>query len=80
MTLAEHATFGLAGGVHTADLGKALRAATAIQAGTVWVNHFGPNTDPNAPMGGYKQSGFGKDFGLLGLDKFLKTKNIAIAF
>lgn len=80
LRLADHPTFGLAGGVHTASLDKALKAAIAIQAGTVWVNHFGPNTDPNAPMGGYKQSGFGKDFGLLGLDKFLKTKNIAITF
>lgn len=78
MILADHPTFGLAAGVHTRDIGKALRAARALQAGTVWVNHFGPNTEPNAPMGGYKQSGFGKDFGVLGMDKFLKTKNIAI--
>jgi aldehyde dehydrogenase (NAD+) len=80
LALADHPVFGLAGGVHTADLGRALRAATAIQAGTVWINQFGPNTDPNHPMGGYKQSGFGKDFGTAGMDKFLKTKNIAIAF
>ena len=80
LALADHPTYGLAGGVHTADLQKALRASMAIQAGTIWVNHFGPNTDPNAPMGGYKQSGFGKDCGLMGLDKFLKTKNIAITF
>ncbi|WP_223262753.1 aldehyde dehydrogenase family protein [Sphingobium sp. SCG-1] len=80
LALADHPTFGLAGGVHTSNLQKALQAANAIQAGTVWVNHFGPNTDPNAPMGGYKQSGFGKDFGVMGLNKFLKTKNIAITF
>lgn len=80
LALADHPIFGLAAGVHTRDIGKALLAARTLQAGTVWVNHFGPNTDPNAPMGGYKQSGFGKDFGVLGMDKFLKTKNIAIKF
>lgn len=80
LQLADHAVYGLAGGVHTTDIGKAFRAARAIQAGTVWVNCFGPNTDPNAPMGGYKQSGFGKDFGVLGMDKYLKTKNIQIKF
>ena len=80
LRLADHPSFGLAGGVHTADLGKAFRAARAIQAGTVWVNGFGPNPDPNAPMGGYKQSGFGKDFGVLGMEKFFKLKNIAIHF
>lgn len=41
-------------------------------------DHFGPKTEPNAPMGGYEQSGFGKDYGVLGMDEFLKTKNIAI--
>jgi aldehyde dehydrogenase (NAD+) len=80
MRLADHPSYGLAAGVFTSDVGKALSAARALQAGTVWVNQFGPNTDPNAPMGGYKQSGFGKDFGVLGMDKFLKTKNIAIRF
>ncbi|MBL0420037.1 aldehyde dehydrogenase family protein [Ramlibacter sp. AW1] len=77
LRLADHPSYGLAGGVHTRDIAKALKAARAIQAGTVWVNHYGPNTDPNQPMGGYKQSGFGKDFGVMGLEKFLKTKNIA---
>ena len=78
LQLADHPTYGLAAGVHTRDIGKALTAARSLQAGTVWVNQFGPNTDPNAPMGGYKQSGFGKDFGVLGMDKYLKAKNIAI--
>ncbi len=80
LQLADHEHFGLAAGVHTGDVGKAFRAARAIQAGTVWINCFGPNTDPNAPMGGYKQSGFGKDFGVLGMDKFLKIKNIQFKY
>ena len=80
LRLADHAVFGLGGGVHTRDIGKAFRAARSIQAGTVWINCFGPNTDLNAPMGGYKQSGFGKDFGLPGMDKFLKTKNIQVKY
>lgn len=78
LALADHPTFGLAGAVHTKDIRKALRAVRSIQAGTVWVNTYGPNPEPNAPMGGYKQSGFGKDFGILSLDKFFKTKHVAI--
>jgi len=78
LALADHEVFGLAGGVHTRDISKALRAARSIQAGTVWVNTYGPNSEPNAPMGGYRQSGFGKDFGLMSLEKFYKTKHIAV--
>ncbi len=78
LTLADHPVYGLAGAVHTSDINKALRAARSIQAGTVWVNHYGPTPDVVSPMGGYKQSGFGKDLGVSGLEKYLRTKNIWI--
>jgi aldehyde dehydrogenase (NAD+) len=78
LTLADHPIYGLAGAVHTADINKALRAARSIQAGTVWVNHYGPTPDVVSPMGGYKQSGFGKDLGVGGLEKYLRTKNVWI--
>jgi aldehyde dehydrogenase (NAD+) len=80
LTLAEHPVYGLASGVYTSDIAKAMRAARVIQAGTVWINHYGPVADINAPMGGYKQSGFGKDFGVAGLMKYLKSKNVSVRF
>jgi aldehyde dehydrogenase (NAD+) len=76
LALADHPIYGLAGAVHTKDIDKAFRAARSMQAGTVWINHYGPTSDLAAPMGGYKQSGFGKDLGVSGLDKYLKTKNV----
>ena len=78
IALADHPAYGLAGGVHTADINKALRAAQSIQAGTIWVNDYGPTPDVVTPFGGYKQSGFGKDFGVQGLLKFLHSKTIWI--
>jgi aldehyde dehydrogenase (NAD+) len=75
LALADHAEYGLAAGVHTANLAAAVRCSHALQAGTVWVNHFGP-TDISSPVGGYKRSGFGKDFGTEGLQKYFKTKHV----
>ena len=54
--------FGLASGVITRDLSKALYVTEKLQAGTVFVNTYN-KTDVAAPFGGFKQSGFGKDLG-----------------
>lgn len=54
--------FGLASGVFTKDISKALYVADNIQAGTCFVNTYN-KTDVAAPFGGFKQSGFGKDLG-----------------
>jgi len=76
LELANHPVYGLAAAVHTADMGKALTAARAIEAGVVWVNHYGPTADVNNPVAPYKQSGTGVDGGVAGLAKFQKIKNI----
>lgn len=55
--------YGLAAGVFTRDIGKALHVSDRLLAGTVFVNTYN-KTDVAAPFGGYKQSGFGKDLGL----------------
>jgi aldehyde dehydrogenase (NAD+) len=77
IALADHPIYGLAGAVHTNDINKALLAAKSIPAGTVWVNTFA-ELSLNAPFGGYKQSGFGRDYGMTGLSKYMNTKTIHI--
>lgn len=54
--------FGLASGVFTQDINKALKASEKLEAGTVFVNTYN-KTDVASPFGGFKQSGFGKDLG-----------------
>ena len=77
LILAEHCDYGLGAALYTRDLATAMRSSRAIKAGTVWINHFGVN-DIIAPVGGYKKSGFGKDFGLEGLLKYTHTKSISV--
>lgn len=54
--------FGLASGVFTNDIRKAMYVSDKLEAGTVFVNTYN-KTDVAAPFGGFKQSGFGKDLG-----------------
>ena len=54
--------YGLASGVFTADISKALRVSDGLDAGTVFINTYN-KTDVAAPFGGFKMSGFGKDLG-----------------
>lgn len=78
LRLADHPTYGLAAGLHTSDLDRALRVAKRLQAGTLWVNCYGRGADMTAPFGGYKQSGNGKDLGRNGFDKYFRTKSVWI--
>ena len=50
-------------------------AAKAIRAGTVWVNSYN-SYDSGAPFGGFKASGFGRDWGREALDGYLETKTV----
>lgn len=63
LALADHPTYGLAAGLYTQDLARALRITRRLQAGTIWVNRYGRSRDHILPTGGYKQSGIGKDLG-----------------
>lgn len=78
LALAEHPTYGLAAGVHTADLGRALRLTRALEAGTVWVNRYGRSHDWIIPTGGYKRSGIGKDLGRAAFEANLRSKSVLI--
>lgn len=74
---ANNTNFGLAASIWTENLGRAHRVAGAINAGAVWVNSFGV-FDPNLPFGGFKESGWGREFGPEGIDAFLESKATSI--
>jgi aldehyde dehydrogenase (NAD+) len=76
LQLAAHPLYGLSAGIHTRDIDKAFAAARGIEAGTIWVNAYGRGDDVISPFGGFKQSGFGKDFGVAAFDKYRRTKNV----
>jgi aldehyde dehydrogenase (NAD+) len=78
LALASHEKYGLASGVHTADLSRALRAMRSIEAGTVWINRYGRTSDFVIPTGGYKQSGLGKDLGRQAFEANLRFKSVLI--
>jgi len=74
---ANSTNYGLASGVLTNNINNALTFANAVEAGSVWVNCYDA-VAPQAPFGGYKQSGFGRELGEDGLAGYLETKAIAI--
>jgi acyl-CoA reductase-like NAD-dependent aldehyde dehydrogenase len=70
-----HTSYGLAAAVWTRDVSKALKAAKAIRAGTVWVNAYNL-FDAALPFGGFKESGFGREMGSVGLDNYTEVKTV----
>jgi succinate-semialdehyde dehydrogenase/glutarate-semialdehyde dehydrogenase len=70
--------FGLASYLFTQDLDRALRVAERIEAGMVGIN-TGLISNPAAPFGGVKASGFGREGGFEGIEEYLETKYVGIA-
>lgn len=79
LALADHPTYGLAAGIFTRDLSRAVRVTRRLQAGTVWVNRYSRSRDHILPTGGYKRSGIGKDLGREAYHANRKSKSVLIS-
>ncbi len=73
--LANDTIYGLAGGVFTSDGAKARRVIRRLRAGITWINTYHP-TFNEAPWGGYKQSGIGRELGTYGYEAYTEVKQI----
>ena len=77
LRLANATPYGLSGSIWSRDIGKALRSAKALQAGVISVNS-NSSVHTEAPFGGYKMSGIGRELGMSALDLYTETKNVFI--
>ena len=78
IALGNDIVFGLAAGVWTSDIGRALRMSEKLKAGTIWVNTYRA-VSYTSPVGGYKRSGKGKESGQESIKEFLQVKSVWIA-
>jgi phenylacetaldehyde dehydrogenase len=74
---ANDSRYGLAAGVWSSDARTAQIVARALQVGTVWINSY-HTIDPHMPFGGWRQSGWGREFGRIGVESYTELKSIAM--
>ena len=77
IAIANDTDYGLAAGVWSRDINRAIRVVRALRCGITWINTYHP-TFNEMPWGGYKQSGSGRELGLHGIEEYLETKQVNI--
>ncbi|MGW8368540.1 MAG: aldehyde dehydrogenase, partial [Gammaproteobacteria bacterium] len=75
--IANSSIYGLAAGVWTQNIGRCLKMAARLEAGTVWINTYRVSSYLS-PFGGYKRSGFGRESGLTAIREYLQEKSVWI--
>lgn len=78
VAIANNTTYGLSGSLWTKDIGRALRVARAVETGVISINS-GHSVHLEAPFGGVKQSGFGRELGLTALDHYSEWKSVFVS-
>ncbi|CAK5262730.1 unnamed protein product [Mycena citricolor] len=73
--LANDTSYGLGAGLHSNDANQCMRVASALEAGTVWVNQYNLLSN-NVPFGGKKQSGIGRELGSYALEEYTSVKAV----
>jgi acyl-CoA reductase-like NAD-dependent aldehyde dehydrogenase len=79
IAMANDSRFGLAAGIWSKDISRVMRVSSAMQAGSVWVNTYRALA-AQAPFGGFKESGIGRERGEAGLMEYLTTRNVMIDY
>ncbi|RUW49877.1 aldehyde dehydrogenase family protein, partial [Mesorhizobium sp. M8A.F.Ca.ET.021.01.1.1] len=77
--LANDTRYGLASGIWTRDINRALRFARNVEAGTVWINTYRASSFMSA-NGGFKESGYGRRGGFDAMEEFSRLKNVVIDY
>jgi acyl-CoA reductase-like NAD-dependent aldehyde dehydrogenase len=75
IALANNSKYGLAGAVWSRDHEKAIKIASQLEAGTVWINEY-HLLNPGMPFGGFKQSGLGREMGSEGVMSYLEVRHV----
>jgi betaine-aldehyde dehydrogenase len=75
--IANDSEYGLAAGVWTLNVNRGIRVLKELRAGITWLNTYHP-TFNEMPWGGYKQSGYGRELGLYGIEAYLETKQVNV--
>jgi acyl-CoA reductase-like NAD-dependent aldehyde dehydrogenase len=75
IAIANDTKYGLANAVWTRDIDKAMDVTRALKSGVVWINTI-LEVSPQMPFGGVRESGFGREFGIAGLEEFTEAKSV----